>query len=258
MPPPIVFLASANDKTEHLALLKAEIDSIDRSLRQLDRQGFIRVKRDETVTAIDLIDHLSTFQDQIVIFHFAGHAGEGILNLDDQPVQAKGLADFFQGQNTLKLAFLNGCSTREQVRLLFDAGVPAVIATSVAVNDDSAKLFAEVFYDSLSKKYTVERAFHFAQAAVKLTRQDAPDAEIFRGIQKTTATEDFPWGLYVNEDAEEVLNWRLHHYHQQGLPTNVLRLIDDKYEVNRHILRVLDEMCRYNPDIYHQMVDRRH
>jgi hypothetical protein len=257
MPPPIIFLASANDTTAHLALLKEEIDTIDRSLRQLDRHGFIRVKRDEHITARDLIDHLATFQDQIVIFHFAGHAGAKLLSLDDQPVQAEGLADFFQGQNSLKLVFLNGCSTREQVQLLFDAGVPAVIATSVEVNDGNALLFAEVFYDSLAKKYTIERAFHFAQAAVKLTAQGAPSAEIYRGVKTGEKDETFPWGLYINEGQDEVLNWRLPHYHQQGLPQKVLRVIDDKYEVNRDILRVLDEMCRYNPDIYHQMVDKR-
>ena len=99
---------------------------------------------------------LRAHRHRIAIFHYAGHADEGRLMLEralgsaDGAAHAEGLAGLLGDQRGLKLAFLNGCSTLPQVDLLRGAGVPAVIATSRAINDAVARDFAITFYEALT------------------------------------------------------------------------------------------------------------
>ena len=109
-----------------------------------------------------------TYRDDIRIFHFAGHAGAARLqtNFLGKPryTFAEGLAGnvglFGKG---LKLVFLNGCSTKDQVDFFLRNGVPAVIATRKPLSDFYACDFARLFYESFTGNSTLEEAFEAAK-----------------------------------------------------------------------------------------------
>ena len=184
-----------------------------------------------------------------------------LLLLEDQAAQSKGLAKLLGEQQNLKLVFLNGCSTKAQVEELFQAGVKAVIATSVKIQDRMAVQFAQAFYQALANKRTIKRAFEFAKSTIETTFANTPEMDIHRDLVGATpspesASETMPWGLYVQKNAaEEVLSWRLPYYREIGLPKDMINYIGQHFKVNRYIVMVLDEMCRYNKDIYSQMVE---
>ncbi len=94
-------------------------------------------------TEAKILEPFREHRDRIAIFHFAGHANGYELLLESikgetDVVKAQGFAQFLKQQQGLQLVFLNGCSTMQQVKDLHDAGIPAVIATSLAIDDREA------------------------------------------------------------------------------------------------------------------------
>lgn len=260
MTQPILYFTFANQEDDHLPKLKREIDEIKDILRPLEQREFIKLEREESTTTADIVKTLATYPDSIAVFHYAGHATGQSLELEDRAATDKGIAALLGSQASLKLVVLNGCSTQAQVQQLFQAGVKAVIATSVPIGDEKAVLFASTFYRALANKRSIQMAFDFAKAAVELTHRDAPEFAIHRGlgIMQDTTEEDVPWALYVQEQyADEILQWRLPYYREVGLPNHMIQFIGSQFKVNRYIVLVLDEMCRYNKDIYSQMVEVR-
>lgn len=259
MAKPIIFLAFANQSDNHLDLLKKESSNIKEQLRTLEARDFIKVEREESTTTTDLVNTLIAYPNQISIFHYGGHAESDLLQLEDVDAQAKGVAQLLGEQENLKLVFLNGCSTLEQVQLLFAAGVKAVIATSVKIEDPMAVEFSATFYKALANKRSIKNAFELAKASVEL-KTDSKGLQIFRGLKLPSQAEEqkveMPWGLYVQADAEEeILGWRLPYYREIGLPADMMGYIQKSYDINRYIVGVLNEMCKYNKDIYSQMVE---
>ena len=51
----------------------------------------------------------------------------------------------------MKVVFLNGCSTRPQVKYLLESNVPAVIATARPIDDTIARKLSVAFYKALTK-----------------------------------------------------------------------------------------------------------
>lgn len=101
----------------------------------------------------------SEYGSEIQVFHFAGHAvdkhlvvsGEYISETEcflDMRYFSKLIGIYGKG---LKLVFLNACETDEQAKYLLDAGIPAVIATTIPVKDTYAFLFAKEFYSVFLK-----------------------------------------------------------------------------------------------------------
>lgn len=260
MTQPILYFTFANQEDDHLPKLRREIDEIKDILRPLEQREFIKLEREESTTTTDIVKTLAAYPDGIAVFHYAGHATGQSLELEDQAATDKGIAGLLGAQANLKLVVLNGCSTQAQVQQLFEAGVKAVIATSVPIGDDKAVLFASTFYRALANKRSIQMAFDFAKAAVELTHRDAPEFAVHRGLGMLAddKMEDVPWGLYVQDQfADEILQWRLPYYREVGLPNHMIQFIGSQFKVNRYIVLVLDEMCRYNKDIYSQMVEVR-
>ena len=257
MSKPVVFLTFANQQDDHLPLLKQESSLVKEALLPLEQRSFIKLEREESTETADLIKILSAYPDQLCIFHYGGHAGHQMLELEDQTANAKGLAQLLGEQEELQLVFLNGCSTQGQVEALLQAGVKAVIATSVPIEDQRAVLFANAFYRALANKRTLKRAFQFAQSALSTQSFDLPGFEIVRGAGKKPqkAPKKLPWRLYLAEKtAEETLNWRLPYYRKEGLPGHIISDIGQRFKLNKYIAFVLDEMFKYNEDIYSQMI----
>ncbi len=207
-PIPIFFFAFANEEGRFLELLKQESSAIYNALYPVEEQGRLLIAREESLSSDELFLAFRRYKDRMFIFHFAGHAGSDVLGLEDIEANSNLIADLLAEQkDSLKLVFLNGCATLNQVARLQELGIKAVIATSRPVEDDKAQYFAEEFYKNLATgNFTLRESFLQAKTAVAIKHQQP--ANLFRGIVKPRPqTSDFAWGLYATAEAD--LNWKI-------------------------------------------------
>ena len=168
---PVVFLAFANDNDAYLKNLIREGKAIRDNLWNAADEGYIDLYKDENISIRDLYKAVARYQKRIVIFHYGGHANsqalmfEGEINMET--ADAAGLANTFKAMPNLQLVFLNGCATYGQVDQLLERGVKAVIATSVAINDNKAQEFSERFYQALANDNTIRSAFNVASSFMR-------------------------------------------------------------------------------------------
>ena len=212
---PVVYLAFANAPDAHLGLLKTESREVLRALNPLQEAGRITVHREESTELTELYADLLAQGDRLVIFHYAGHADGRVLQLEGGEGTAAGLARLLGQQTGLKLVFLNGCASQGHVPLLLDAGVPAVIATSVPIGDQKAQEFATAFYAALAEGRSISQAFEsgrgFIEGRYGVGGGSGPGFS--RDIRRVVTEVHAPvleWGLFTRDDsAEEVEQWRL-------------------------------------------------
>jgi class 3 adenylate cyclase/tetratricopeptide (TPR) repeat protein len=215
---PVIVLAFSNDRDKYLDMINRERKNIFKALQHYDDEEFIQVRKVESTSVEDIFDLFNHYQDQVAIFHYGGHADGTHLQLEttageSQLANAMGLAQLMGQQKGLQLVFLNGCATLNQVELLLSLGVRAVIATSVAIDDEMAVEFAEQFYKTLAEQASIQKAFETARAFI--TTRYGPSREIimhrdlsWKG-KKKAADKEVSWGLYINENSPEVLDWKL-------------------------------------------------
>jgi len=239
MKPPVIFLAFANAQDRHLALLDEERRIVTGHLTPLASEQFFQIHTEPAATAKDLTRYIAEFKDRIAVFHYGGHAGVEQIFLTDVAANAAGLAQLLAGQSNLNLVFLNGCSTKAQVDLLLELGVPAVIATNVPISDPGAKDFADIFYKSLAAEHSIEGAFKLAAANYLLLKGEA--VGIYRGLALHTPDQEkevLPWGLYVKKDKDAALDWKLP---RKSAASFIVRGAGRKYEPNRAMNQKLIE-----------------
>ncbi|TDE14827.1 hypothetical protein [Dyadobacter psychrotolerans] len=160
-------------------------------------------------------DDIRAFKHRVIIFHFSGHAGAEQLIFSDKSARAKGLAGLLGEAPNLKIVFLNGCATHDQVNLLFSQNVKAVIATKGRVNDGLAKEFSSNFYAAVSTTdYTIKEAFkHAINTLIKdglIPEDTSTNLSPWRGLVTDSAEEKDRWDLYVKEGFSAELenkNW---------------------------------------------------
>lgn len=207
-----IIIAFANHPQAPLQSVTEEDEGIHNTLIAANR-GDYSVHRESFATVSNINNAFSTYGADIAVFHYAGHAGEQSLLFNDQAASGQGLA--FQlkpsaDAGALKLVVLNGCSTGAQVEQLLGLGVPAVIATSAAVNDRSARIFGVQFFQNIcTKGMSIRQAFDAALAAAQLASAaplgvDAPPARDLN-LPGKTPREPF-WGLFFNTAAAVDLN----------------------------------------------------
>ena len=114
---PVIFLVFSNSKDDYLKNLIEEEKDILKSLQDHDDQGHIQVHRVAHTEIKDIFDDVNRYSERIAIFHYAGHAGDTYLQLQDdageeKKASVKGLAQLLGRQPALQLVFLNGCATR--------------------------------------------------------------------------------------------------------------------------------------------------
>lgn len=209
-PRPLIFLGFSNAEGAYLESLKMESAALFNALYPLEEQGQVHIAREESMDTAELFQALRRYKDSMTIFHFAGHAGSDLLQLEDSPVSASGIADLLKAQaDTIRLVFLNGCATRQQVAKLHACGISAVIATSRAVDDTKARFFAERFYTALADgTHTLLQAFE--RAKTELEEAYHQPSNLHRGILQPGSTGDhFEWGLYAQSENGEDLHWKL-------------------------------------------------
>lgn len=206
---PIVLLTFANQPKNSFLDLSNEDDAIFKLFDRFGNGDELKIIRDQYTSTGELIDHFQTNPDQISVFHFGGHAGKDTLHLSDQAARKQGLAALMGKQKNLRIAFLNGCNTRELVDELLARNVPVVIATSREVENKPAVELAVRFYTKLTAGSTIKVAFEEARDAIKTIS----DVDVnFRNAGPGSSSDDlqeaaFAWGLYYKDP--KVLEWRL-------------------------------------------------
>ena len=220
MAKPVIFLAFANEQSSgDLRALAEELRRVRAALKAGADAGLWDVV-ERTDTSLD--DLLSVFRDpryknRIAIFHYGGHAGSNILQLEGrrggaEQAHAGGLASFLGLQRGLKVVFLNGCSTRAQAEGLLAAGVPAVITTACAIEDTTATEFATGFYTELAGGESVSRAFAKAAEALRTGSGDPRTTYRSAFVEESGDAQDrnvWPWDLRYADAAHRIGEWQL-------------------------------------------------
>ena len=144
-------------------------------------------------------------EDEDIGFHFAEHVGGlGLLikdeNGNDRTIKGQNLAEFLSLQTSLKFVFLNACATEEEANAIAASGIPFVIATSKAIEDRAASLFAKGFYESLKSSRSIPEAFRAAAAKTKAVVEGSLVKQQYRDLDEPTpqafAPQD-PWKLLM-------------------------------------------------------------
>jgi len=239
---PVVFLAFADARSD-LSSLKVEGWSLKDQFDELKRRGVIAdVVVEEKASLERIYSVFQKYRDRIALFHFGGHAdGDRLLlqsAFEPRPAYAEGLATLLGQQRGLKLVFLNGCSTRPQVKRLLDAGAPAVIATARPIDDAVATEFAVAFYQALTTGYSGENrkitggcslAMAFAQAeGLSKAARGGKSRDFVAATpshEEVTDDDGFPWVVQYRKGSEHVERWNLFEddplFGLSGLPADI-------------------------------------
>ena len=208
--PVVALLVFANDVDDPLGNLKEEEREVQLALQHFKKAGGnIEIITLSSVT--ELFDYFTLYKGQIGLIHYGGHASGNGLHIDGTLANAQGLANLMGTEPNLQFVFLNGCATKDQVKLLEENKVRTVIATSVPVNDRKATNFAVRFYQNLTYfggENTLEDAFKHAKAYIETTAMQPIEIKETRGFVFDDAKpiSMFNWSLYGNP---ENWNWRL-------------------------------------------------
>lgn len=231
---PVIFLAFANDRVDEAAYLRnlpKELDGIRKALYRAQEAELCEVVERANITVNEILNVFQdqNYRDRIAVFHYGGHANGYQLLLESASggnvsAKSEGLVPFLARQQSLKLVFLNGCSSQQQALELIHAGLPAVIGTSQSINDDVATSLAIRFYYGLGNGAGIDKAWQEAIDEIKIQKGTANMRDLFwDGMETLTNTEEqnlnspshsinidrFPWEIHYKQGAEIVKEWNL-------------------------------------------------
>lgn len=206
---PVVLLSFANIDADRPLDTKEESSALKDALLLVEHEGLVNVEREESVNMPELHKRLLNHYDDLVIFHFAGHADSTQLLLESGNVQGKGIAKLLGQAPHLQLVFLNACETREQAEAFLNEGIKIVIATTQPISDRRAIKFSRAFYESLSRKSTVEAAFERAKAYVEIEAGEGATRGLeFEEVADEPEVEaEIPWRIYYRDSRH--LEWKI-------------------------------------------------
>lgn len=215
---PVIFLVFANDKvdnTQYLRNLSAESHGINKALEAAARSGLCDVVEKYSASVDDIVDVFTDprYKSRISIFHYGGHANGFSLLLESidgskNLTHKDGLVPFLARQENLKLVFLNGCSSEGQASDLLRAGIPAVIGTTSAINDEVATGLAIRFYGSLANGAGIEKAWADGTDEVKI-EHGAKDTRALFWEDKKEPNDHFPWIIQFKAEDDFIKLWNL-------------------------------------------------
>jgi hypothetical protein len=209
---PILFIAFANDvenPAENLEGLRREYANIQAAFAfYAGGDGSCELLTNAACTGDGLVEPF--YRNQVVIFHYAGHASPDALLLQtadghNAPASRDRFAQFLALQSRLRLVFLNACMTREWAEQLVRLGV-CVVATSRCIPDSIAPDFANAFYREIAQDRTIAEAFEEASRGCASAKENHAGMRGFAAAEDDHATEGLPWALYGSEAAR---TWRL-------------------------------------------------
>jgi len=205
-----VLILAANDKDASLVNLAEEANTLQHLLNSTEDKSFHAIPI-FNATIQHLITELQVKNRVVEIIHFAGHADSQSLKFMDNEVTADALAEKLKLQKTVKLVFLNGCATKDQIHFFHKADIPFVVATSKPVEDKKATWMATQFYQYLLIRGSVKKAMEEVYIdASKLTKEITFGGT--RGLvskSKDQQKENIEWGLYINPSIDEAIDYQL-------------------------------------------------
>lgn len=215
-PPVLVLLMVAVPRDYPLARAKAEAESLRKVLKPLIKRGEIELEI--VPPTLEALQRRLRVGKPVHVFHFVGHglfgetAAQGELVFVNesgggQHVSAESFADLLKDSLSLRMAVLNACSgacasgddvfTGTAQRLVERGGVPAVIAMSSKVKDETAYRFAGSFYQALADHLPIDACIGEARKALAAKNNPewgtpvlylrAADGQIFAGSQGGSA-----------------------------------------------------------------------
>ena len=211
--PLVALLIFANDLEDPLGNLKEEERAIQLALQHFKKAGG-NIEIITLSSVSELFDYFNLYKGQIGLIHYGGHASGKGLQIDGTLANANGIANLMGTESNLQFVFLNGCATKDQVKLLQENNVRTVIATAVPINDRKATNFAVRFYQNLAYfngENTLEDAYLHAKAFVETTEINQVTIGVNRGfiMSNDQPITTFQWGLYEHPDFKGSLDWKL-------------------------------------------------
>ena len=210
---PIWLFAFSNDERKRLTFLEVEYKRIQTYLNKLEDRRFFDLKTLPYADTEGLLNFISQYKDRIEVFHFSGHAGEEQIFTESGKLHANGLDILIQQMPNLKMVFLNGCATHDQVDYYLSKGVKAVIGTISLIKDDHAATFSEHFYKALSNEIsTLQAAYEEAVGAIKTQHPDKYrqfDSGITFRAGRRGNFKPMPWRLYISKGEEAIADWKI-------------------------------------------------
>lgn len=211
-PKPILFIAFANDVEDparNLAGLQGEFANIQAAFASVTgADDSCELLAHEGCTGEGLVEPF--YRNQVVIFHYAGHASPDSLLLQtadghNAPASRQRFEDFLALQSRLRLVFLNACMTKDWAAALVDHGV-CVVATSRCIEDNIAPRFARNFYNQIAQGRTIAEAFEVVSKGCASAEEHQLALRGVAAAENDHATDGLPWALYGSETAKR---WRL-------------------------------------------------
>jgi hypothetical protein len=114
--------------------------------------------------------------------------------------------------NGVKLLYISGSITQEQLSLFFDEGIPVVLTTGSHPYGTSQLLFARKLYANLSAGARLEDAFEQARIYVEMEQKQAIQKPVLFsqwGASQSKEAGTVPWGLYYNDPGASSLSFSL-------------------------------------------------
>lgn len=190
-------------------MLQKEDEGINLLLSPFAGKQHFQLVRESYATTESLADSVLNYCKTLTLFHFSGHADQHSMVFTDQAVKGKTLAELLQECKNLKLVFLNGCSTREHIKRLSEAGVKAaIIATSTPINDRVAKDFSIELYHKLANQVPLLEAINTVRKKFAVTNADITIEGIDRGnLDIGNAITRNQWYAFCPDD--QTARWQL-------------------------------------------------
>ena len=215
--PPIVLLAFANDviseDKKYLINIRKEWKGIKKVLTAAQKNELCKPVFLHDATLEDIVRAFQNpdYKDRIAIFHFAGHAEDYILLLEGplrerDIVYADGFSTFLADQKSLKLVFLNACTTIKQAKLINEQGIPVVIATNAYIDDQIAKDISINFYSSLASGTNISASFDQAISLIKSKTGPVNNRALYKSGHES---DIIPWEISTNKQSrvQNTLKW---------------------------------------------------
>lgn len=228
-----LLLCFSNSQAAPLATLTNEDRGIFDTLSPRQALGHFQIVRESYATIESIIQRLETYQQSIIVFHFAGHAGKDGLLLDDTWARVGGLAAILARCPNLKFVFLNGCATKPLIETLIRNQIKAgIVATQVAVGDTQASQFSTYLYKYLNNQYSLDDAIQRAKEALNISIETKLQT---RGLGEDIETLNAENWVFVNPTGT-ANQWSLP-THSQRQNNNYIpnkRLIESTFSAIQH------------------------
>ncbi|MEZ4772986.1 MAG: tetratricopeptide repeat protein [Bacteroidia bacterium] len=224
LPKPVILLASANSYRDgrKSRLLAQERKMITEIFAQESAQTIYEVIFEEPEKGKFIFDIFRqyTYSPQVNILHLAGFSSGEYLHFEggfgEEALDPKGFTQLISRLPGLSLVFLNGCATPALLEALLLKDIPAVMVTQVDNNRRNAQDIAHAFYTGIARGLSIRQAverirdsyahkFSFKEVSYDLDQ----DRLVWEGKQTDEARKQVTWGLYVLQENQSRLEWKL-------------------------------------------------